>query len=27
MTRKMYFDEMPRMTRAHREFAASVLGG
>jgi predicted nucleotidyltransferase len=27
MTRKMYFDELPRMTRAHREFAASVLGG
>jgi uncharacterized protein len=25
-TRKIYFDELPRITRAHREFAASVLG-
>jgi uncharacterized protein len=24
MTRKIYFDELPRMTRAHREFAAAV---
>lgn len=23
-TRKIYFDEFPRITRAHREFAASV---
>ena len=23
-TRKIYFDELPRITRAHREFAASV---
>jgi len=25
-TRKIYFDELPRITRAHREFAASVAG-
>ncbi len=25
-TRKIYFDELPRTTRAHREFAASVIG-
>ncbi|KJE20827.1 hypothetical protein FF36_04875 [Frankia torreyi] len=25
MTRKIYFDELPRITRAHREFAAAVL--
>jgi predicted nucleotidyltransferase len=25
-TRKIYFDEIPRITRAHREFAASVTG-
>jgi hypothetical protein len=25
-TRKIYFDELPRITSAHREFAASVLG-
>ncbi|WP_237702771.1 MULTISPECIES: nucleotidyltransferase domain-containing protein [Protofrankia] len=25
MTRKIYFDELPRSTRAHREFAAAVL--
>jgi len=25
-TRKIYFDELPRITRAHREFAASVIG-
>jgi uncharacterized protein len=25
-TRKIYFDELPRITRAHREFAASVTG-
>jgi predicted nucleotidyltransferase len=24
MTRKVYFDELPRITRAHREFAAAV---
>jgi hypothetical protein len=24
--RKIYFDELPRITRAHREFAASVGG-
>ncbi len=24
MTRKIYFDELPRITRAHREFAATV---
>jgi predicted nucleotidyltransferase len=24
-TRKIYFDELPRITRSHREFAASVL--
>jgi uncharacterized protein len=24
MTRKIYFDELPRITRAHREFAAAV---
>jgi hypothetical protein len=23
-TRKIYFDELPRITRSHREFAASV---
>lgn len=27
MTRKIYFDELPRIRRAHREFAASVLDG
>ncbi len=26
MTRKIYFDELPRITRAHQEFAASVTG-
>lgn len=26
-TRKIYLDELPRMQRAHREFAASVLDG
>jgi uncharacterized protein len=25
-TRKIYFDELPRITRSHREFAASVTG-
>lgn len=25
-TRKIYFDELPRITRAHRDFAASVTG-
>ena len=25
-TRKIYLDELPRITRAHREFAASVTG-
>lgn len=25
VTRKIYFDELPRITRAHREFAAAVL--
>jgi predicted nucleotidyltransferase len=25
-TRKIYFDELPRITRAHQEFAASVTG-
>jgi hypothetical protein len=24
MTRKIYFDELPRITRAHREFAAAM---
>jgi uncharacterized protein len=24
MTRKIYFDELPRIGRAHREFAAAV---
>lgn len=24
MTRKIYFDELPRITRSHREFAAAV---
>jgi uncharacterized protein len=27
MTRKVYFDELPRITRSHREFAAAVAGG
>lgn len=27
MTRKIYFDELPRLTRAHREFAESVRRG
>ena len=26
MTRKVYFDELPRITRSHREFAAAVAG-
>ncbi|MGI8576944.1 MAG: nucleotidyltransferase domain-containing protein [Nocardioidaceae bacterium] len=26
-TRKIYFDELPRIERAHREFAASVTRG
>lgn len=26
-TRKIYFDELPRIRRAHEEFAASVRGG
>ncbi|MFY9927028.1 MAG: nucleotidyltransferase domain-containing protein [Streptosporangiaceae bacterium] len=26
-TRKIYFDELPRITRSHREFAASVTAG
>src|SRR5260370_30106334 len=25
-TRKIYFDELPRITRSHREFAASIIG-
>ncbi|CAO5259357.1 nucleotidyltransferase domain-containing protein [Frankia sp. AgKG'84/4] len=25
MTRKIYFDELPRITRSHREFAAALL--
>ncbi len=25
-TRKIYFDELPRITRSHREFAASIMG-
>ncbi|HEY2576379.1 MAG TPA: nucleotidyltransferase domain-containing protein [Streptosporangiaceae bacterium] len=25
-TRKIYFDELPRITRSHQEFAASVIG-
>jgi predicted nucleotidyltransferase len=25
-TRKIYFDELPRITRSHREFAANVTG-
>jgi predicted nucleotidyltransferase len=25
MTRKIYFDELPRITRAHREFAAAAM--
>ncbi|WP_051054105.1 nucleotidyltransferase domain-containing protein [Frankia sp. QA3] len=25
MTRKIYFDELPRITRAHREFAQALL--
>ncbi|ADP80443.1 nucleotidyltransferase domain-containing protein [Pseudofrankia inefficax] len=25
MTRKIYFDELPRITRAHREFVAALL--
>ena len=25
MTRKIYFDELPRITRAHREFAAAFV--
>jgi predicted nucleotidyltransferase len=25
-TRKIYFDELPRITRAHQEFATSVTG-
>jgi predicted nucleotidyltransferase len=25
MTRKIYFDELPRITRAHQEFAAAVM--
>lgn len=25
-TRKIYFDELPRITRSHREFAAAVTG-
>jgi hypothetical protein len=24
MARKIYFDELPRITRSHREFAAAV---
>jgi hypothetical protein len=24
MTRKIYFDELPRITRDHRDFAAAV---
>jgi predicted nucleotidyltransferase len=26
MTRKIYFDELPRINRSHREFAAAVTG-
>jgi uncharacterized protein len=26
-TRKIYFDELPRITRSHREFAASLARG
>jgi hypothetical protein len=26
VTRKVYFDELPRITRSHREFAAAVAG-
>jgi predicted nucleotidyltransferase len=26
-TRKIYFDELPRITRSHREFAAAVARG
>jgi predicted nucleotidyltransferase len=26
MTRKIYFDELPRINRSHREFAAAVAG-
>ena len=26
VTRKIYFDELPRIARAHREFAAAVTG-
>ena len=26
MTRKIYFDELPRITRADQEFAASITG-
>ena len=26
-TRKIYFDELPRINRAHREFAAAVTAG
>jgi uncharacterized protein len=26
-TRKIYFDELPRITRSHREFAASLTHG
>jgi hypothetical protein len=25
-TRRIYFDELPRITRSHREFAAAVTG-
>jgi hypothetical protein len=25
-TRKIYLDELPRITRSHREFAAAVTG-
>jgi hypothetical protein len=27
MTRKIYFDELPRITRSHQEFAAAVARG
>lgn len=27
MTRKVYFDELPRITRSHREFAAAATAG
>jgi predicted nucleotidyltransferase len=27
MTRKIYFDELPRLTRAHNEFAESIRRG